>query len=267
MKPTRIFYSFYRNIKAIKYRFIVIFIIMSLLLISTAISSMHRTPSSIKCSVFDILLHSLGKEGILGILSLTFIIVPTFSFILISIIDFEKSIFYLVRSKSRESIWNKEALFIIILSFIFSIVLVFGGYLASGLIVEGFRNNWSSTDSFTYSLIGRDENWKQISTIFSTYKMMLYILTSNFLGLCTIGFFICTIKKILPNVYVYLLLFIIMLSDGIVGKFSFILNQMTINLRNWMSPNTILISDIYLILLIVIFYIVGREIINKKDFI
>lgn len=235
------------------------FVIMGRHLINTV-------PTSLNISIFDILCLPVGG-GILGPVSLSFPIVPIFSFIVIRLLDFENHDIYLLRLKSREQIWNGRIRLIVSLSFIYSLIVVFGGYVISGIILKDFKNGWNLENSIIYNCIRDTKMWEKVSHIILTYKMLPLIFMSIFLGTCAIGVFISMLKIKLSNVYIYLILIIMLFLDVTQSQFSIIISQMTIILENWTNPSTILLKYIYLFIMIFICYFVGKEIILNKDFI
>ncbi len=235
------------------------FVIMGRHLINTA-------PTNLNISIFDILCLPMGG-GILGTISLSFPIIPIFVFLVIRLLDFESHDIYLLRLKSRKQIWNSQIRFIVSLSFIYSLIVVFGGYVISGIILKDFNNGWNLENSIIYNYIRDAKIWEKVSHIILTYKMLPLIFMNIFLGTCAIGVFISMLKIKLKNIYVYLILIIMLFLDVTQSQFSIIISQMTIVLENWINPNTILLKYTYLFFMIFICYFVGKEIILNKDFI
>lgn len=267
MKLIKLAKSFFKTLNAKKYSVIFIIFVAWVLLTYKSVALLHGIPNGVKYSAFDILADISGTAGITGVLSLNFVIIPSYAIILINLIDFRNKPMFLIRSKNRDTVWKMQAIFIVIFSLLFSIMIILGGYLLSGLITGTFSNNWKMTNSYAFSLIGNSQEWGQISNNFVTSKMLIYTFISNFLGLCASGFLICTLKTILKNIYTYLILVIILFWDGIIGKFSILLKQMVINLNNWVDPRTIIFNDLYLLVFILLCYVLGKEFMSRKDFI
>lgn len=267
MKFTDIIHYFYRNLISIKYRVCLSFFIMYISVIYLAKKYIDSLPPNIEISVFDMLCDVYKGLGMVGISRYVFPIIPLFAFTLISMIDFDNKTLWLIRYNSRRNIWNKQFVFTLSISFLYSIVIILGGYLVSGILIGSFNNNWTNTNGIVYKLLGEPANWHEISNDFISYKILFFIFTSNFLGLCATGLLICVVKMLLKNHYVFILLVISLFSSALLNKFSITLKQMTINLVNWMNPITIIENDIYLIFLILMLYVIGDWIIGKKDII
>jgi|GEM_PF-3235145 len=267
MKPIKCVRVFYRNIKAIKYRIILSLIIIVLLMTLIGLDYIKTKPQNINLSVFDILCHVSGFTGFTGILALIFPIVPIYTFLLISLIEHENSSLFLLRSPSRIYIWRMRICFSFLLAIIFSVLIVFGGYIIAGSLLGSFKNNWSSADSFVYSIAGQLKEWPSLVNSFKTYKILPIVFLSNLLGLTAVGVLISTLKVYFKNTYVYMVIIIVILLDGLMNKFSLILKQMTIDLSSYLNPDTIIINDIYFLLLITALYLMGKRAIDKKDII
>ncbi|MDF2504703.1 hypothetical protein [Clostridium sp.] len=265
MKITNIINNFYRNVLLIKYRVFIGSFMMYIGLIYLAKAYINSVSTNIKVSIFDMLCDVYKGSGIVGYSRYIFPIIPLFVFVLISIIDINNKTVWLARYKSRKNIWNRQVVYTIYLSFIYSILIILGGYLASGVLIGSFNNKWITKDGFVYKLLGEPSNWSIISSYFTSYKILFFIFTSNFLGLCTIGLLICVAKTFLKNQYVCILLIISLFVSVLFDKFSIVLKQMTINLENWINPITIIKNDVYLILLILMLYVIGGWITDKRD--
>ncbi|WP_035289337.1 hypothetical protein [Clostridium sp. KNHs214] len=267
MKFTSLINDFYKKLLLIKYRVFISLFIMYVVLICLARVYVSSIPTDIKVSIFDMLCDVYKGFGIVGVSRYIFPIIPVFTFILISLLDFDNKIVCLIRYHSRRSIWRKRVLYTINLSFLFSVIIVLGGYLASGILMGGFENKWINTEGTIYKLLGEPTNWSTLFSKFTSYKILFFIFTSNFLGLCAIGLLICTMKTFLKNQYVCMLLIAIIFAPVLFNKFSIVLKQMTINLAKWMNTMTIVENGVYLILLILMLCMLGEWIIGKKDII
>jgi len=265
MKIINMINNFYRNILLIKYRVFISSFMMYIGSIYLAKVNANSFTTKTNISIFDIVCDVYKKGGIVGQFRYVFPIIPLFVFILISILDLDNKTMWLVRYNSRKNIWNRQVVYTIYLAFIFSILIIFGGYLVSGILIGSFNNKWISSDGFIYILMGKPNNWSEIANSFATYKILFFTFTSNFLGLCAIGLSVCTFKTFLKNQYVVIMLTISLFASVLFDNLSIELKQMTISLENWINPKTIVINDVYLILLIIMFYMLGSWITNKKD--
>lgn len=265
MKITKIINSFYRSVIVIKYRVCISLLVMFTTLIVLSGNYIKGFPIKIKLSVFDMLCDVYKGLGVMGISRYMCFIIPAFAFTLISIVDIDNKLFCIVRYKFRKSIWNKQVSYTIVLALIYSFIVVIGGYIVSGIFIGSFENSWASDKGLVYKLMDNPQNWNDISSRFSSYKILINLFISNFLGLSSIGLFICAGKLFLKNQYVWLILIIGMFLYGVSGKFSIVLRQMTINLANWIEPSTIIRNNIYLALIIIMLYMVGEAISDRKD--
>ena len=193
MKLIKYFKYTSRNINLGKYPMGIVFLIMCIIVALSSNMLLRMQPEDIKYTVFDILSHISGVSGITGTLSLVFPIIPAFCYVIITLIDFDKSIYQIIRGESRAEIWNKQVFHIITIALFFSVIIVIGGYIYSGLLVGDFTNGWNSKESYIYTITGNQDSWIEIVKLFSTYKMIPIIFISTLLGLCSFGFLICTL--------------------------------------------------------------------------
>jgi len=259
--------NFKRTVMSVKYKLITIFLIGYICTIYIANKYVKSLPTDIKVSVFDMLCDVNKGLGIIGVSRYIFPIIPTFIIILIIIIDFDKNYQFLLRYNSRKNIWKKQFMSVIITTLTYSILTVLGGYLISGILLGSFYNKWINSEGMIYKLLAYPNNWSEISSKFITYKILLFVFISNFLGLCVIGELVCIGKIFFKNQYIFLLAIISLFASRLFGKFSIILNQMTNNLSNFIFPITIIKNYIYLSILILIFYILGNYVVEKYDII
>jgi len=259
--------NFYKNVFLIKYRLLIGYF---LLLIGIIIISKNYIDTGIlggiKISIFDMLCDVYKGLGIIGSHSYSLVIIPVFSWMLVSIIDCDNKNICVFRYTYRKNIWNKQVFSIIILSFVYSIIIIFLGYLLSGFFTQSFNNTWTSTSGIIYKLLNQPDNWDTIAQNFSSYKILAYIFISNFLGLTSIGMLICVLKMFMKNTYVLAIIIMQMYIAILFEKFSIVFKQMIVSLPNIVYPIFILKNDIYLIFFIVTLYILGNYVIEKKDF-
>lgn len=258
--------NLYKNFKLIKYRLLIGYFVMFIGISFLSKNYVDTMPKEISVSIFDMLCDVYKQLGMIGSHTYSLIIIPIFSLMLISIIDCDKKNVCIIRYNSRNNIWNKQLFCVIIISLIFSITIVFLGYLVSGLCINGFNNTWTSTEGIIYKLLNNPSDWDRISSNFSTYKVLLFTFTSTFLGLVSFGMLICVLKLFLKNQYVLLIVIVQMYVPILFRKFSIIFNQMIVNLPNLVYPKSIFANDVYLVFLIVALYKLGQYAIEKKDF-
>ncbi len=215
-------------------------------------------------SNFDILC-SFEENGLLDAFSFAFVIIPIFSALMIYVIDTNNSLIRVIRYKDRNKIWNRNILLVLVSAFLLSTLLVFGGYLASGLFVKGYNNTWNTELGLPYIIYGMTKIWPKLSSLLVTYKVIPIFWITIFLGLSFIGIFICTAKLFIRNVYVYAGIIAIVFGD-IYGIFGIkLMLGVSMSSRNWLYPNSIIIGNMYFIIGIFVLYFMGKYINSKKD--
>lgn len=267
MKHTKRIDCFFRNFKIMKYT--ILYVTFLVLFIEAIVLNvvMKTAPKDIidTISIFDLLACPSESSSAIGKAMLVFPVIPAFIYLLIKLIDLDNEVFSLIRNNSKNLIWNKMLLYTFLMSLIFAVVMILGGYIVSGLILGNFNNDWVNSNSYIYSLFPIDNPWENLSNYFITTKLLFKLSISYFLGFSMIGMLVCFLKNYLKNIYVYLVIEIIIISDWLLNL-PLIFNKMTIKLSEFCNPTLIFANCMYMIFIIMFFYIVGKGSFNRKDF-
>lgn len=221
-------------------------------------------------SILDLVSELGGDAGITNILIMVFIIVPLITFSMFHVLKNTEVHYKLLRLQSRVRIWNNIVILIIIYSFIFSIFLVLGGYIISGIFLNDFTNNWINMQgSFFYLLDSNDQkNFAVYSEQLTTTRVLTILFFTKFLGLLVIAILITILKAILKkSIWVILIMMIFSFLDGINNDVSILFGKMTINIDNWKNIQSIFLNHAFLLTIFVTLYFVGLEIYRKRDFV
>lgn len=217
-----------------------------------------------KLSNFD-LMTSFEGCGNIDFNTYMFLIFPVFTTLVIYIVNTNTHILTTIRYKCRNRLWNKNIALVILSALIISIMLVFGGYLISGLIVGGFNNVWSTGAGMPFAIYGATKVWPALSQILDTGKVLSFLWITTFLGLTFVGGLISVCKLIIKDIYIYVLIIAICFADNF-GIFGFkLILGIALNPGNWINPITIIITNVYFLLVFLIMYWMGKYINSKKD--
>ena len=256
----------YRCIRPIRYRIVIAYIIMFIAI--TIVGKNYIDTGAlegIKICALDMLCDVYKNLGMLGNTSYM-IIIFIYSLLLINILDYENKELRLIKRKSRKEIINRQFFYVVLISFIFIFTLVVFGYVISIIFTGSLNNTWTSTQGTINKLLSSSYNWGEISQNFSTYKVLLYIFISGFLGLTATGMLICILKMFMKNPYIIAIVIVQMYAAVLFNNASFIFKQMHVYLPNLVYPVSILKNQGYLLVLILLLYELGSYIIEKKDF-
>ena len=220
--------------------------------------------TNIVLSNLDIL-YSFNDWGIICDTNFYLIIIPIFSALIIYIINYNNNFIRIIRFKTRDNLWNHKIFFIIIASLLLSIVLTGCGYLIGGIILKGFSYPWTLDNTMPYKVFEEHGMLSTIHSALATYKVLITFCTTTFLGLSFLGILICTLKLILNDVYVYIILMglIVMEEYKIIG-FKFI-TRVIVFPSYWLNPGSLIINYMFFLFGFFILYFVGRFINSKRD--
>ncbi|MBE6047308.1 MAG: hypothetical protein E7213_02685 [Clostridium sp.] len=258
--------DFCRCIKPIKYRMLIAYTMMFVLI--TIIGGNYINTGIIEgvniCAL-DMLCDVYKNLGMLGNTSYM-IIIFIFSLSLINILEYDNKKMCLIRSESRKEIIKRQFFYIVMMSFLLMLILVFLGYIVSSVFTGSLNNKWTSTDGTIYKLLNSSANWSEISQNFSAYKVLAYIFVSGFLGLTATGMLICVLKMFMKNAYIVAIIILQMFIAVLFDNSSIIFKQMHVYLSDLVYPIFIFRNQVYLLILTLLLYMLGSYIIERKDF-
>lgn len=237
-------------------------LISCFIIVNKDIISYHNEYS---LSIFDLMIPPF-QNGIFDKKSIAMPIVIVFISLVISVLRHDNEIYVILRQKSRDDIWKNQSKKIIIISFIYSFIVVLMAYLISGIMLGDFSNTWGSKESNIFSMYGNAEVVGKLDPYLNTGFLLGIIFLALFIGLTGIGLLIVALRTRFKNQYIVLTIVGIIFYEIIDMNCSIIVTKMAIDINNFLDPKVIIINFTFLILLSVISYICGRESIVRKDF-
>lgn len=261
------FEDLFLRVKFIKNKIVISLMVLILLMTMMCIGTIANSPEGVNVGPFDILCNITGEMGILGKNFQATVIIPVYSFLVISIIDCEKNPMIVSKFKSRINIWNRQIRDSIIMSFTLTFLIVVGGYLIPGLILGDFNNYFSSTNGFNYYMLGNTQIFLNASKMFNTPMIFFVIFMSLFIGLNLLSVFIGTLKYFFSNKYIWAIVVSLCFYGTHGDRIYYPLSYTVINLEKWGNPSIIVSGSIVMILITIAFYFMGRSLAAKKDFI
>lgn len=261
--------NLYNALWANKKQIITALIIMFVLLLLKTILFLKSIPKDIDMviSAYELYIHPDGEYGVLGRLSWVFPIIPIFIFVIICLTNSLYSKYVVIRYEDRKNIWREHALYIVMVSFIFALLILICGYILGGLLTGNFRNNWTSSNSYVYKNFNKIMDLSLIPKYFFGYKLILISFIGSMLGLCTYGFLMCILKMYLKNMYVYVIMITLVLFETLGPKISIVLAQVLLNIKLLANPKVLIINYTYLLGINLILYLIGYYLVDYKDFI
>lgn len=256
----------YKFVKIKKFSFITCYLIM--IIVSTALGKTYISKYSLdgaKLCALDMLCDMYKNLGMLGNTSYM-VIIFIFSLLVLTLLEYENKKLCIIKRKSRKELIRRKFFYVAVMSFVLIFTLIFLGYIISGILSGCFNNMWTSTDGIIYKLVNNIYNWNDISQNFSSFKVLISIFISGFLGLTAIGMFICILNMYIKNAYSIAIVVLQMYISVLFENCSIVFKQMHIYLPNLIFPISIIKNQIYLLAVILLLYKLGIYLIEKKDF-
>lgn len=244
------------------------FIIISVCVLVYSLSIYFIMSSFEDKSVISIVSTLDGQSGMAGSAAFIYLYTPILFFGINShIISSEKEGF-IIKMKTRKNIFNNHVFFVIALSAIVSLLIVWLGYSIGWVYAGGFENLWPKRDRLYKLPQYKNLDILAILNTIPIYIVFLKTFIIKFLGLSMIGFLIIILKNIINNSGI--LAIVVLLVPFIDFEFlnsEILMNKFSLNLESWVSTSDFIINSAYLLFLLIALYLVGREMYKDKDFI
>lgn len=211
------------------------------------------------------IINNFREWGILCEGNFLFIIIPIFSALIIYLVHGENKIINMIRHKNRNSVWHTKVSLIIVSAFVVSFILVFGGYLISGLFIKGYNNLWTTNLGIPYSIFGDTDKWLNLQGLLVTHKVLVILWTKLFWGLSFIGLALCTLQLFMSNVFVYMFMVTLLVLERTRLISSFIILRMVTYPGIWANPKFFVLDDLFYLIGFITLFFIGSFINCKRD--
>lgn len=219
-------------------------------------------------SVLDLISDFGGATGTSNMAMFVFALTPLFAFIIMKAIDNNEMTIKVIKNKAKVSVWNENVILLLILSLILSAIIIFIGYLFSGIVLGSYENKWTSDAGTFYKMLKDKENFLLYSKHLTTIKVLILLFVTKFLGLYAIGLLVALLKaKYNSNSAILIFVTIFAIIDGYYSRIPLIYQKTVISMENWKRVSSIFVNQTYLLALCILIYFLGRQVYQKKDFI
>lgn len=215
---------------------------------------------------FDFIITTNLWGGLLDFRSIIFPIGLLFVVLILYIIHLQYDNNVVLKYENKDIFWAVQCKKIIILSFIYTIMTVLIAYATSSVFVGHMHNNWIEKSGSIYNNIQNINLWNKISFILPTYNLLGIILISMFVGLSSLGIFVAYLKIFLKSEYVFSIVILLFATEMMWKNISLFCKRSSITLQNIVQPISIIFNILYMIIGGCILYNLGKEKINKVDF-
>ncbi|MCY7834362.1 hypothetical protein MOD54_06075 [Bacillus spizizenii] len=219
-------------------------------------------------SIFDFLSDLNGIMGLTNKNVMIFILIPIICLTVLLIMKQEETYNKIIKLPSRKSVWNQHVIISLVYIFLLTFTLVFGGYIIGGLIF-GFDNKWIGNTGQITVLLNENKipHPEHYLDKLSTFNILIIIFSTKFLCLSIVALITAIIKTIIKNSSLTLLcICIYSYIDAMYLNPSLFINKSIIDVNNWLNLRSVLINNIYFIILLFAVYLIGRELYSRKDY-
>lgn len=240
--------------------FYCLFVIICLMLISVE-------GSNAKHGIFDLI---AGLGGLFGSTNQLMFIAFGIPFIVIMQIQFmthNEREFVVIKSGSRFRTWQSLALITVYLSFFLTLFILAVSLLIGGLL-EGFQNSWLSNNGTISKILNNKQYFNEVSPHLATYKVILTLFITKFLGFLTIAFLTLFFKQWVRNSAFIIIILIGLAAIDQLGilPFEFFTFAASLNYKDWLNPVLSIYHCFYFFILLLVLYGVTGLLYERKDF-
>ncbi|MEG2656913.1 MAG: hypothetical protein RSA29_14555 [Clostridium sp.] len=210
-------------------------------------------------------IFSFDISSILQDTNFTYMINPLFCACALYLITINSRVVSVIRYSSKGDLWNNNFLLIILLSFVISVLLVFGTYLIGGIVLGNFSNTWHTNTGYFHKVYGNTNIWSTLSETLTTTKILFIIFVSTFIRLSMFGSIINILSIFIKQSYVFIVMISLVFIDYTnVCAFSPLKSQI-LKVDDIININNLIIKNLCCVFVIGSIYILGKFFRIKKD--
>ncbi|WP_369902179.1 hypothetical protein [Bacillus manliponensis] len=225
------------------------------------------------------------KMGILDGVSVMFneytfplVLAPIFAYVVVGVMNYENNHFRIVRNRLRKNIWLKSSIHTFLCSLFFTLIIVICSALISVYFNSGFHNFWTEEGGKIHKILMYHLENGEIEiaaaeiastlSLYNSFNVILLLTVFTTMGFTVIGLFIHLVYMYTNKfTYSYISLILVMTVDTFSQKISFVFKQITIENGEWLNPNVLIWNFVYLLVLLIALYMIGKNTIDKRDFV
>lgn len=237
-----------------------LFVIICLMLISVE-------GSNAKHGIFDLVAGLGGLFGSTNQLMFIAFGIPFVVIIEIQLMSNNERAFVVIKSGSRFRTWQSLALITMFLSFFLTLFILVVSLLFAGFL-EGFQNSWLTNNGTISKLLNNKQIFKEVSPHLATYKVIITLFITKFLGFLTIAFLTIFFKQWMRNSAFIIIILIGLAAIDQLGilPFEFFTFAASLNYKDWLNPMLTIYHSFYFLILSLVLYGVTGLLYERKDF-
>lgn len=234
--------------------------IFCLLLISKEIDQSHR-------GIYDLIADVSGTYGSTNHNMFIFVAIPIIVMMINQLLDKEERCIVVHKLGSRFRTWNSHVTAAIILALLFTCFILIVSFISSGFLV-GLQNTWLFDKGTISQILHNKAHFKAIVDHLATWKIVLTLFSSKFLGCLMIAFLTLFIKQWIKNGAIIVVFLIVLagLDEISILPFHFFTRMAVLDIRNWLNPMITLYHSLYMFIVCLVLYGVTGMLYERKDF-
>lgn len=217
--------------------------------------------------IFDLISYVDGIHGSTNQLMFIIVAIPFITTLMTQLVGRNEKSLHALKYGSRFRTWHANVIAAISLSFILTCLILAISFLGGALLV-GTTNTWLSGDGTISQLLNNKTQFQSIVPHLATYKMVLTIFITKFLGFLLIAFLTLFLKYFIKSGALIMTIFIALAGIDLYGILPVPIFTRTASLAlpDWLHPMTILYHCTYLAVASFVLYGVTGLLYERKDF-
>ena len=161
---------------------------------------------------------------------------------------------------------NRKIKKIVTIAFLYSVFITTETYVISGFMLGSFSNRWQQSNSIVFRCYGNTELWNKIVPYLKTWIILGIIFLLLFIGLISIGILTGALRSYIDSKYAYLVLIVMIFSEITINGFELSIKRMSLRVDDFVEPQVIIVKVLFLLILAILSFIIGKGSVVKKDF-
>ncbi|RYL87306.1 hypothetical protein [Sporolactobacillus sp. THM19-2] len=174
---------------------------------------------------------------------------------------------FATRLETRFQIFHIYAITAVVLSFVFTVLILMVSWVAGGLMV-GFDNTWLNAKGMISQTTHDQNRFFSILPQLTTYKVLGTLFVTKFLGFLMIAFLTLFLKNWFKNDGIVLIVLVALAGVDQLSLVPIPIFTLSANLwlGNWLNPMTTFFHCAYLLIVSIFLYGITGILFERRDF-
>lgn len=216
---------------------------------------------------YDLISDISGSFGGANHHMFLFVAIPFIVTMMNQLLDKDERGVIVLKLGSRFRTWHSHVAAAIFLALLFTCLILIVSFISTGLLI-GLQNTWLSDKGTISKTLHNKAHFQAIIGHLATWKIVLTLFYTKFLGCLMIAFLTLFLKRWIKNgaVIVILLIAIAGLDQSGLLPFPVFTWAAVLEFRNWINPMITLYHSLYMFIVCLVLYGVTGMLYERKDF-